>query len=167
MAAYDFQLDKSSAQLVDYIDFPTDAGDKAINQGEIILLDATAGYVTTIADSTELDTDSNAILGISTTASTHTASADGKVTVAIPAAGNHLRLKAKAVTPANLTLARIGTAVTITCDASGVQKVNEDSTTKGVAVVNPYQASADAAFTSGDTTSGLMTVDLICDRYAA
>jgi len=167
MAAYDFQLDKSSAQLVDYIDFPTDAGDKDINIGEIIILDATAGYVTTIADSTELDTDATAILGISVSDSTHTATADGKVTVMIPAAGNHLRLQAKAVTAGNLTLDRIGTLVTITCDADGVQRVNEDSTTKGVAMVNPFQATPDSAFTAGNTTTGQMTVDLICDRYAA
>jgi hypothetical protein len=107
----------------------------SITVGDIVIEDTTnAGYVKAVgtAEITSEDT----IVGVATTTSTETASADGVVMVNDELATQVFEAKTVG-TPAQ---AQVNTIATITSAADGTQKVNEDSTSGGVAKIIDFDA---------------------------
>lgn len=124
--------------------FATKANTTAIAVGDLVILGKTnAGYAE-FCPATAVLTDF--ILGIATSAGTHTASANGVVEVAYSFAG--MEVEGKVTTASNLARALVGTHVVLDVSSS-VQTVDENDTTKGFIIIaeNP-----DGRF---DTTNGI------------
>ena len=153
MAQYDFSIIEQESTNVAERQFRVKANTKAINQGEVIILDGShAGYVTTIASSAQ-DTTSSVTVGISADASTQTASADGTINVYTPANGTTLRVTCKALTPASLTLAQETLSNTIDCSSGGVQTYDQGTTTNGILRMETFD----------NTTTGTVIGNLHCN----
>ena len=118
---------------VQYRKFDVKAGSAgSIPLGSLVIQDAgNAGYVKFAPDGTNSD---SIWIGIASTTSTDTASADGVVEVAYSIAG--LVVEGTATTPGNLAQALELTRVTLDV-TSTTQTIDENDTTKGVMQILP------------------------------
>jgi len=106
-----------------------------ITVGDIVIEDTTnAGYVKAVG--TAEVTSEDVIVGVATTTSTETTSADGVVLVNDELATQVFEAK----TVGTPTQAQVNSIATITSAADGTQKVNEDSTSGGVAKIIDFDA---------------------------
>lgn len=126
-----------------------DANTQAIEVGDFIVNDSTAGYGLFAPDGSS---SSNVWLGLCSTESTHTTTADGIAYYQWHPTG--IKVEGTVTTAANLALALIGTKVTLDVPSAAVQKIDENDTSSGVLFI----ARPPAGYTDFDTTDGLGVV---------
>jgi hypothetical protein len=155
MAAFDIDVIEQTTNAVDTRTYSVKANTKAINNGELVIVDGSnAGYATTIASGAQATT-SNTLIGIAATTSTQTASADGTVDVIVPANGRVLRVTLKALTPASLANSQRLAVHTIDCSAGGVFTFDQGTTANGIIRMESFD----------NTTQGNVIADLICNYH--
>lgn len=125
-----------------------------IQEGDIVIEDGSnAGYAKIAADGAS----STAVyLGVATSDSTDTASADGVVEVRT---APNLVIEGKVTTPGNLARATVGTSVTLD-GTTGAQTIDENDTSSGVFIIlDPLNFKVSNSF---DTANGVHRFRIAC-----
>ncbi len=153
MAAYDIQVVKDTQQSVTSLGglqltpalaakgLKVKANTKAIALGEPVILDGSnAGYVTTPASGSKLDSTS-ILVGFATSTSTQTASADGVVEVDVPSNGVTMRIQLPALATGSLAESILYANRALDCATStGVWTFDQSTSSNGIAKAISYDA---------------------------